>query len=141
LDNVLKTEGGHNEQGKSLGSAKAADEGMGEMMSLLLSPKATFTPIPTPVEQGPVKKEGVNADCAEHVTRRPRADSLFDDLDSDGVMVQVADTETNTKIVKGEGQKEGEFPELSPIGQHDLWTMENDLKNETVVQKADTKHE
>ncbi|KAL3453299.1 hypothetical protein BJX65DRAFT_120359 [Aspergillus insuetus] len=141
LDNVLKTEGGQNEQGKSSDSAKTAEEGMGEMMSLLLSPKATSTPIPTPVEQGPVKKEGVTADCVEHVTRRPRADSLFDDLDLDGGIDQVADTEADTKIVKGEGQKEGDFPGLSPIGQHDLWTMENDLKNEPVVQKADTKHE
>jgi hypothetical protein len=143
LDNVLKMKGGQNEEGKSLDSAKAANEGMGEMMSLLLSPKATFTHIPTPVEQGPVKKEGVNADCAEHIARRPRGDSLFDDLDLDldGGMDQLADTEADTKVVKGEGQKEGDFLELSPIGQHDLWTMENYLKNEPVVQKANTKHE
>ncbi|KAL2852659.1 hypothetical protein BJX68DRAFT_56392 [Aspergillus pseudodeflectus] len=141
LDNVLKTEVGQDEQGKYLDSAKAAEEGLGEMMSLLLSPKATFTPIPTPVEQGPVKNEEGNANCAGHVTGRPRGDSLFDDLDLDGGANQVADTEADTKIVKGERQKEGDFPELSPIGQHDLWTMENDLKNEPVVQKVDTEHE
>ncbi|KAL2855312.1 hypothetical protein BJY01DRAFT_243281 [Aspergillus pseudoustus] len=135
IDKALKTQVAQNNEANPQDSNNVADGEMGEMMSLLMSSKGATTP----TDLVPVKKENEQG-SAEHTDGRPRADSLFDGLDFDGGADQVAETkaeDTKMKVVKNDQ----DFPELSPIGEHDLWTMGTELTNEPVAKKIETEHE
>ncbi|KAL2818936.1 hypothetical protein BJX63DRAFT_383353 [Aspergillus granulosus] len=99
--NVSKTEGAQGEGAKPQGSGDVAEEGIGEMMSLLMSPNSPTPLTPVPVEQVTVKEEEGHVDSAEHVDGHPRADSFFDDLDFEGGKDQVA----NSKAEQAEETK------------------------------------
>ncbi|KAL3466188.1 hypothetical protein BJX64DRAFT_284764 [Aspergillus heterothallicus] len=142
VDKRQKPESTENVEVKPKVTDEIVDNEIGEMMSLLKSPKTTSTATPTSVEQAPTKKEG-DADGAEHASGRPRADSLFDDLNFDGIGAQAVEPkkeggeETATKEA---AKKNDDFPDLSPIGETDFWTMENDMANEPVVTEIGTAH-